>query len=105
VKALRRSLLARRTALVGLYRLRATSHVIDKHQLTKTRPCSWGASADSSPPRDLSRDQPLRYLDYCAEMLSFIGSSWRSACKARPIRDRQRDRTVDDIVKDEVAAG
>ena len=64
----------RRQALDGLYRLRAISHVIDMHQLTKD-PASilGGERTGSSPERDLSRDMLLRYLDYCTEMLSMIG--------------------------------
>lgn len=64
----------RRRALDGLYRLRAISHVIDMHQLTKDPASILGSErTGSSPTRDLSRDQLLRYLDYCAEMLSMIG--------------------------------
>lgn len=64
----------RRQALDGLYRLRAISHVIDMHQLTKD-PASilGGERTGSSPARDLSRELLLRYLDYCTEMLSMIG--------------------------------
>ena len=64
----------RRQALDGLYRLRAISHVIDMHQLTKD-PASilGGERTGSSPARDLSREMLLRYLDYCTEMLSMIG--------------------------------
>jgi hypothetical protein len=64
----------RSAALAGLYRLRAISHVIDMHQLTKDPASLLGHErTGSSPARDLSRDQLLRYLDYCAEMLSMIG--------------------------------
>lgn len=64
----------RRRALNGLYRLRAISHVIDMHQLTKDPPSVVGSErTGSSPARDLSRDQLLRYLDYCSEMLAMIG--------------------------------
>lgn len=64
----------RRAALDGLYRLRAISHVIDMHQLTKDPASLLGHDrTNSSPARDLSHDQLLRYLDYCAEMLSMIG--------------------------------
>lgn len=60
----------RRIALEGLHRLRAISHVIDMHQLTKDPISILGKPTGSSPRRDLSRDQLLRYLDYCTEMLS-----------------------------------
>jgi|EndMetStandDraft_4_1072995.scaffolds.fasta_scaffold349946_2 hypothetical protein len=66
--------LKRRTALTGLYRLRAVSHVIDMHQLTKDPESILGkARTTSSPARDLDQEQLLRYLDYCAEMLSLTG--------------------------------
>jgi hypothetical protein len=61
-------------ALNGLYRLRAVAHVIDMHQLTKDPPGVAGkARTSSSPVRDLTDEQLLRYLDYCSEMLSFTG--------------------------------
>jgi hypothetical protein len=64
----------RRVALTGLYRLRAVCHVIDMHQLTKDPAAVVGhARTTSSPPRDLTQEQLLRYLDYCAEMLSLAG--------------------------------
>lgn len=64
----------RQAALAGLYRLRAITHVIDMHQLAKDPASILGRErTDSSPARDLSRDQLLRYLDYCTEMLSMIG--------------------------------
>jgi hypothetical protein len=64
----------REKALKGLYRLRAIAHVIDMHQLTKDPPSIAGtARTSSSPVRDLTEEQLLRYLDYCSEMLSFTG--------------------------------
>ena len=68
------SRLKRRKALDGLYRLRAIAHVIDMHQLTKDPASILGQERTAaSPTRDLSHDQLLRYLDYCAEMLAMIG--------------------------------
>lgn len=62
------------TALNGLYRLRAIAHVIDMHQLTKDPGWVAGqARTASSPIRDLTDEQLLRYLDYCSEMLSMTG--------------------------------
>jgi hypothetical protein len=61
-------------ALKGLYRLRAVAHVIDMHQLTKDP--GWVAGKErtaSSPVRDLTDEQLLRYLDYCSEALSLTG--------------------------------
>jgi hypothetical protein len=64
----------RTKALNGLYRLRAIAHVIDMHQLTKDPEAIAGKSRTSSSPlRDLTNEQLLRYLDYCAEMLSLTG--------------------------------
>ncbi len=64
----------RTKALEGLYRLRAIAHVIDMHQLTKDPEVIAGTSRTSSSPlRDLTNEQLLRYLDYCAEMLSLTG--------------------------------
>jgi hypothetical protein len=64
----------RRLALDGLYRLRAISHVIDMHQLTKDPAVIAGKErTSSSPVRDLTPEQLLRYLDYCTEMLSLTG--------------------------------
>lgn len=61
-------------ALNGLYRLRAISHVIDMHQLTKDPAIMTGtAPTESSPVRDLTAAELIRYLDYCTEMLSLIG--------------------------------
>jgi len=66
--------LKRRVALTGLYRLRAVSHVIDMHQLTKDPSSITGSErTKSSPERDLNKEQLMRYLDYCAEMLSLTG--------------------------------
>jgi hypothetical protein len=64
----------RTAALNGLYRLRAVSHVIDMHQLTKDPAVVVGSHPTSSSPlRDLDQEQLARYLDYCTEMLSLIG--------------------------------
>lgn len=64
----------RTKALNGLYKLRAITHIIDMHQLTKDP--GWVAGQQrtaSSPVRDLTDDQLLRYLDYCSEALSLTG--------------------------------
>jgi hypothetical protein len=64
----------RTIALNGLYRLRAISHVIDMHQLTKDPAGVAGSRpTTSSPLRDLDQEQLARYLDYCTEMLSLTG--------------------------------
>jgi hypothetical protein len=63
----------RTVALNGLYKLRAVSHVIDMHQLTKDPANIVGKPTTSSPLRDLDQEQLARYLDYCTEMLSLTG--------------------------------
>lgn len=63
----------RTVALNGLHRLRAISHVIDMHQLTKDPEAITGNRTTSSPRRDLNQLELLRYLDYCTEMLSLTG--------------------------------
>jgi hypothetical protein len=64
----------RTVALNGLYKLRAISHVIDMHQLTKDPATIVGSHpTTSSPRRDLNQEQLARYLDYCTEMLSLTG--------------------------------
>ena len=68
----------RREAILGdLHELRSVAHVIDMHQLTKdpTRVLGGepGQSTPSSPVRDMSDFELIRYLDYCAEMLAMTG--------------------------------
>ena len=70
------SRLKRTRILQGIDELRAVSHVIDMHQLTKD-PSQLLASVSnrtkSSPQRTLTAFQLTRYLDYCSELLSLIG--------------------------------
>lgn len=66
----------RTRALRVLHELRAISHVIDMHQLTKdpSRILNpTGIRTRSSPKRTLTAFQLTRYLDYCSEMLSLLG--------------------------------
>lgn len=66
----------RTRALKVLHDLRALSHVIDMHQLTKDPSQILNPHATptkSSPKRILTPFQLTRYLDYCSEMLSLIG--------------------------------
>lgn len=65
----------RTKALQALHELRSIAHVIDMHQLTKD-PTSFVLDhqrTPSSPERDLSPFELMRYLDYSAEMLSLTG--------------------------------
>lgn len=65
----------RHRALQALHQLRSMAHVIDMYQLTKdpVRMLGSGPTTASSPRVDLDAFQLTRYLDYCSEMLSFIG--------------------------------
>jgi len=64
----------RARALKSINELRALSHVIDMHQLTKD-PIEIERSNNtlSSPERTLTTFELNRYLDYCSELLSIIG--------------------------------
>lgn len=65
----------RRQAFKSLHQLRSITHVIDMHQLTKDPSIVAGLMppTPSSPKRDMTPGQLLRYLDYCTEMLSLTG--------------------------------
>lgn len=65
----------RSAVLARIDQLRSIAHVIDMHQLTKDPTVElYNASATpSSPDHDLTGDQLVRYLDYCAEMLALTG--------------------------------
>lgn len=88
----------RRLALTALHELRSIVHVIDMHQLTKdpsTDVSNATPPTPSSPTRDLSPEQMLRYLDYCSEMLSL--SSKVAALYAQSYPDPVVTETVSDI--------
>jgi hypothetical protein len=70
------SRLKRSRALAALRELRAIAHIIDMHQLTKDP--EWvlkddGKESGVLPPREMTRFELSRYLDYCSEMLSITG--------------------------------
>jgi hypothetical protein len=68
--------LKRRVALRALHELRSIAHIIDMHQLTKDPEQVLNptmARTESSPSRAMSRFELVRYLDYCAELLSLVG--------------------------------
>lgn len=69
------SRIKRRKALQALHELRAISHIIDMHQLTKDpeRLMIKGPDTASSPRRTMTNFQLHRYLDYCSEMLAIVG--------------------------------
>lgn len=88
----------RRRTLHALHELRAISHVIDMHQLTKDPGhviAGSGQTTPSSPVRTLTPFQLTRYLDYCSEMLSFVGKL--AALYAQSISDSVVLQAVNDI--------
>ncbi len=91
------SRIKRQRALTALHELRAMSHVIDMHQLTKDPShILTGVShrTRSSPKQTLNAFQLTRYLDYCSEMLSLIGKL------AALYSQRSRDSVVLQAVND-----
>lgn len=81
----------RHRALRYLHELRSIIHVIDMHQLTKD-PHHVG---DGSDPDHVSGDKLLRYLDYCAELLSMSGKV--AALYAESSHDPLVIETVNDL--------
>jgi len=67
----------RRRTLAALHELRSLAHIVDMHQLTKDPESVERRVRDtaSSPPRTLDRDQLVRYLDYCSELLALTGKT------------------------------
>ena len=61
-------------AMAAIHQLRALSHVIDMHQLTKDPERSFSSDKRtfSSPKQTMNAFELTRYLDYCAEMLSLV---------------------------------
>lgn len=66
--------LKRAKALRAIHVLRSMAHIIDMHQLTKDpeRAVNRGGDTPSSPRRDLTPFELIRYLDYCSEAVSVI---------------------------------
>jgi hypothetical protein len=85
----------RRRALAALHELRSIIHVIDMHQLTKDPGLLGNATTSSSPERNLSPFELMRYLDYCSEMLSLAAKL--AALYAEKIDDPAIVETVGDI--------
>lgn len=68
------SRIKRARAVRALNGLRAITHVIDAHQLTKDPVILFSRSpTKSSPERSIDQQQLNRYLDYCSEMLALTG--------------------------------
>ena len=89
--------LKRRKALRALHRLRSQAHIIDMHQLTKDpiRVLVQGPNTLSSPRENMTAFELIRYLDYCSEMLSFIGKI--AALYVQNFDDSVALATVDEI--------
>lgn len=86
----------RHFALMDLHELRSIVHVIDMHQLTKDPSApSVSQRTPSSPDRSLTPYELIRYLDYCAEMLSL--SSKVATLYAQGFRDPVVIQAVNDI--------
>lgn len=77
----------RQQALGDLDELRSIIHVIDMHQLTKDPASLVSAPTPSSPQRNLSAADLVRYLDYCSEMLSLAAKV--AAVYAQSTKDPQ----------------
>ncbi|MEQ1670201.1 MAG: hypothetical protein ABL893_05030 [Hyphomicrobium sp.] len=82
-------------ALKALHDLRAIVHVIDMHQLTKDPSMLGAARTSSSPNRQMTPFELMRYLDYCSEMLSLTAKI--AALYAENIADPVVVDTVGDI--------
>ena len=92
------SRIKRQRVLKAINELRAISHVIDMHQLTKDPsqvPALAGLRTRSSPLRTLSPFELTRYLDYCSELLSLIGKL--AALYAQSTSDSVVLQSVNDI--------
>ena len=92
------SRLKRARVLRAVNELRAISHVIDMHQLTKDPShvvAGVGQRTASSPQRTLTPYQLTRYLDYCSEMLSLVGKL--AALYAQSTSDSVVLQSVNDI--------
>jgi hypothetical protein len=92
------SRLKRSRVLRAINELRAISHVIDMHQLTKDPShvvVGVGERTASSPQRTLTAYQLTRYLDYCSEMLSLVGKL--AALYAQSTSDSVVLQSVNDI--------
>lgn len=85
----------RERTLKALHEIRAIVHVIDMHQLTKDPSMLGAARVSSSPERNMTPFELMRYLDYCSEMLSLTAKL--AALYAEKISDPVVVDTVGDI--------
>lgn len=82
-------------ALKALHEIRSIVHVIDMHQLTKDPSMLGAARTSSSPERQMTPFELMRYLDYCSEMLSLTAKC--AALYAEKLSDPVVIDTVGDI--------
>ncbi len=87
--------LRRGAVLKALHEFRSIAHVIDMHQLTKDPSALGGPRTSSSPERDMTRYELVRYLSYCSEMLSLASKA--AAVYAEKIDDTAVVDAVSDI--------
>ncbi len=88
----------RKRALKALHELRSIAHVIDMHQLTKDPNVIMNDVSiitPSSPKRDMTPFELIRYLDYCSELLSLTGKI--AALYVQSFRDSVTISAVTDI--------
>jgi len=90
---------SRQKALAALNELRSIVHVIDMHQLTKdpSALATVATGTPSSPQRQLTPFELIRYLDYCSEMLSLAAKL--AALYAQSTRDSVIIETESDLVQ------
>ncbi len=87
----------RRRALAALHELRALTHIIDMHQLTKDpeRLIKRWVGAAHSPEQTMTQFELQRYLDYCSEMLSLTGKI--AAMYVQNFNDETASAAVNDV--------
>jgi hypothetical protein len=95
--------LNRKRALAAINELRAISHIIDMHQLTKDPEyvLRTGPRTPSSPVRTMSSFELSRYFDYCSEMLAIVAKI--AALYVQQFPDAVVLNAVDDV--EEVTSG
>ncbi len=91
------SRLKRFVVLKALHRLRSIAHVVDMHQLTKDPAylLATPSNTASSPIRQMGAYELVRYLDYCAELLSL--TSKLAALHAQYLNDPVVLNAVNDV--------
>jgi len=84
-------------ALRMLHRFRSLAHIVDMHQLTKDpdHALRTVSRTASSPARDLTRMELIRYLEYCSELLALV--SKLAALHAQDLQDAVVLEAVNDI--------